>query len=108
MVEYSKQSFFNWNWAIPREQFHREPEIQREVWYLNARFECLPACFLQVTDAERRLRAALLLDGLKAVDGYKLARYNDPFTPPFLRRNEVLIKLEDYQLEQPKSIEDDV
>jgi hypothetical protein len=52
-----------------------------------------------VTDAERKLRGALLLDELKAKEGYKLARYNDPFTPPFLRRNEILIKLEDYQLE---------
>lgn len=60
----------------------------------------------QVTDAERKLRGALLLDGLKATEGYQLARYNDPFTPPFLRRNEVLIKLEDYELEQPKSLED--
>ena len=54
---------------------------------------------LQVTDAVRNLRGALLLDGVKAEDGYKLARYNDPFTPPFLRRNEILIRLENYQLE---------
>ena len=52
-----------------------------------------------MTEAERRLRGALLLDGLKPEEGYKLARYNDPFTPPFLRRNEILIRLEDYQLE---------
>lgn len=58
----------------------------------------------QVTDAERKLRGALLLDELKAVGGYKLARYNDPFTLPFLRRNEVLIKLEDFQLEQPEPV----
>ena len=75
---------------------------------LSATIQRLTPCHLQVTDAERRLRAALLLDRLKAVDGYKLARYNDPFTPPFLRRNEVLIKLEDYQLEQPEPISDDV
>ena len=54
---------------------------------------------LQVTDAERRLRAALLYDELYPTDGYKLARYNDPFTPPFLRRNEVLIRLEEFELE---------
>lgn len=54
---------------------------------------------LQVTDAERRLRAALLYDDLYPTDGYKLARYNDPFTPPFLRRNEVLIRLEEFELE---------
>lgn len=53
---------------------------------------------VQVVEAERRLRAALLLDGLKPKPGYELARYNDPFTLPFLRRNEVLIELEDFQL----------
>jgi hypothetical protein len=53
----------------------------------------------QVVEAERRLRGALLLDGLPAGEGYALARYNDPFTPPFLRRNEVLITLRDFELE---------
>lgn len=53
----------------------------------------------QVTTAERRLRAALLLDGLKPLPGYRLARYNDPFTLPAVRRNEILIKLEDFKLE---------
>ena len=52
----------------------------------------------EVTQAERKLRAALLLDGHKAQEGYQLARYNDPFTLPFLRRNEVLIVLDDFQL----------
>jgi hypothetical protein len=47
----------------------------------------------EVREAERRLRGALLLDGLQAEDGYHLARYNDPFTLPPLRRNEVLIRL---------------
>lgn len=53
----------------------------------------------QVIDAEKRLRASLLYDNLKPAQGYKLARYNDPFTPPFLRRNEVLIRLEEFKLE---------
>lgn len=53
---------------------------------------------VQVVDAERRLRASLLFDDLKPAEGYKLARYNDPFTPPFLRRNEVLIRLEEFKL----------
>ena len=52
----------------------------------------------EVTEAERRLRAALLLDGHKAQDGYQLARYNDPFTLPFLRRNEVLIAVDNFEL----------
>ena len=47
-------------------------------------------------EAERRLRGALLLDGLQAEDSCSLlARYNDPFTLPFLRRNEVLVRLEE-------------
>lgn len=45
----------------------------------------------QVRAAERQLRGALALDGIEAADGYMLARYNDPFTLPQFRRNEVLI-----------------
>ena len=52
----------------------------------------------QVTEAERKLRAALLLDGVRAQDTYQLARYNDPFTLPFLRRNEVLIAVDEFEL----------
>lgn len=47
-----------------------------------------------VAREERVLRAALLADGLRPAAGYALARYNDPFTLPFFRRNEVLIDLE--------------
>ena len=43
---------------------------------------------------EARLRAALLRDGLVPRPGFQLARYNDPGTPPWARRNEVLIDLE--------------
>ena len=62
---------------------------------------CWPSCVykvtcLQVTSAERKLRAALLLDGLKPQDGYKLARYNDPFTLPFLRRNEIIMAVDGF------------
>ena len=49
----------------------------------------------EVSAAERRLRAALLLDGLKPSDGYRLARYNEPFVPPPFKRNEILIELGD-------------
>ena len=51
-----------------------------------------------MVEAERRLRGALLVDGQKAKPGFQLARYNDPFTLPFVRRNEVLIELEDIEL----------
>lgn len=56
-----------------------------------------PLPWHQVTEAERKLRGLLLLDGLKAEGGYMLARYNAPFEPPFLRRNEVLIRLEGFE-----------
>ncbi|KAK9824687.1 hypothetical protein WJX72_012392 [[Myrmecia] bisecta] len=66
-------------------------------------FPGLPLDF-EVVQAERRLRGALLVDGLKAQEGYRLARYNDPFTLPFLRRNEVLISLEDFELETAERV----
>jgi len=52
----------------------------------------------EVVEAERKLRSALAADGIQALPGYQLARYNDPGTLPMLRRNEVLIKLQDVQL----------
>ena len=54
----------------------------------------------QVLEAERRLRGALLLDGLQPGEGYALARYNDPFTLPLFRRNEVLIALKEFELDE--------
>ena len=51
----------------------------------------------QVVQNERALRNFLLRDGLNPCPGYVLARYNDPSTPPAVRRNEVLIELQDYQ-----------
>lgn len=64
----------------------------------SASFGGIPLDF-EVTEAEHRLRAAVLLDGYKAQEGYQLARYNDPFTLPFLRRNEVLIALDDFEMD---------
>jgi hypothetical protein len=61
-----------------------------------ANFSGLPLDY-EVTEAERKLRAALLLDGYKPAEGYQLARYNEPFVPPFVRRNEILIRLDDYK-----------
>jgi hypothetical protein len=48
----------------------------------------------RVTDHEARLRAWLDAQGLSAVGSPTLARYNDPFTLPWNRRNEVLIDVE--------------
>lgn len=50
----------------------------------------------EVKDREVALRDALIRDGLRPRRGYQLARYNDPFTPPFLRRNEVIVALDDF------------
>ncbi|EFJ10142.1 hypothetical protein SELMODRAFT_229405 [Selaginella moellendorffii] len=53
-----------------------------------------------VMEKQKLLRDSLCRDDLKPADGYLLARYNDPdSTPAFLRRNEVLIWLEDYHFE---------
>ncbi|MEW5301051.1 MAG: hypothetical protein WDW38_009378 [Sanguina aurantia] len=49
---------------------------------------------------EAQLRASLVRDGQQLQEGapWQLARYNDPSTPAPLRRNEVLIPLDDFQL----------
>lgn len=51
-----------------------------------------------VRRAERRLRGALARDGVAravtAPGSYRLLRYNDPLTPPQLRRNELLVEVE--------------
>ncbi len=46
---------------------------------------------------ERKLREALLRQGLDPAPGYVLARYNEPTVPPAVRRNEVLIELKGFQ-----------
>ena len=54
--------------------------------------------------AERQLRGAVRTPagvpakrGLVAAGEPRVARYDPPFTPPFLRRNEILIPLGDYE-----------
>jgi hypothetical protein len=57
--------------------------------------------FALAGEVERRaaeLRAALARDGLRARPGFSLARYNAPLTPGPLRRNEVLVELEGFEL----------
>jgi hypothetical protein len=61
-----------------------------------ARFAGLPFDW-EVKDAERKLREALAKDGLQAKPGYSLARYNEPWVPLPLRRNEVLVELVDFE-----------
>ena len=57
-----------------------------------ARFPGLPSDS-EVLEAERGLRAALERDGLDARPGWRLARYNEPYIPGPLRRNEILVDL---------------
>lgn len=64
------------------------------------RFAGLPFDW-EVTSAEQQLRQALARDGLQAAAGYSLARYNEPFVPPPVRRNEVLIDLVDFEWPMP-------
>lgn len=54
----------------------------------------------RVKSKETQLRSALNADGLHSKPGYMLARYNDPGrTWSWIRRNEVLIMLEDFSFE---------
>ena len=48
----------------------------------------------------RRLREAVAAHGLqpKSEGDYLVARYNDPGTKPFFRRNDVLIELDGFEL----------
>jgi len=43
---------------------------------------------------EKRLRSALVEDGIAAMGPLITARYNGPFTPWFLRRNEVIVEID--------------
>ena len=46
-----------------------------------------------------RLKQLMMVDGLLPADDIiRLARYNDPSTKPRFRRNEVLVKLEKFEL----------
>jgi len=68
---------------------------EQSRWVAAVQFSGWPLDF-EVVAAEKQLRAALIRDGLQPAIGYTLARYNEPTVPPFLRRNEVLIDLENY------------
>ncbi|GLC45313.1 hypothetical protein PLESTB_000308500 [Pleodorina starrii] len=66
------------------------------------RFSGWPLDF-EVVQSERLLRDLLIRDGYQPAPGYQLARYNDPSTPPALRRNEVLIRLTDFVWPEPQN-----
>lgn len=54
---------------------------------------------------EQRLRAELGARGLAPAGEARLARYNPPFMPPFLRRNEILIPIQTYAAARAAAIE---
>jgi hypothetical protein len=43
-----------------------------------------------------RLQDYLNQNGVVAISGPESAAYNAPFTPPFMRRNEIMFEIEDY------------
>ena len=48
----------------------------------------------EVTREHEKLKKMLKKDELVGGEDWILARYNDPFTNPFVRRNEILIPIE--------------
>ena len=54
----------------------------------------LNATASRVEKKTEALESALVRDGLTAVSGPQIARYNAPFSNPLLRRNEILIEIE--------------
>jgi hypothetical protein len=63
---------------------HRRVAAYRFSWF---------ATESRVNRARRRLERALAGRGLDATDDHELHRYDDPRTPPWQRRNEVLVEL---------------
>ena len=47
----------------------------------------------KIVDEEKKLRNWLLGKPYQVTGALRLARYNPPFIPPFLRRNEILIPI---------------
>jgi hypothetical protein len=54
---------------------------------------------------EAKLIEALSADGRRAIGAPILARYNSPFTPWFMRRNEVMVEIEGTEAVEPGSAE---
>lgn len=62
--------------------------------YIVSSFSGL-ALEVDVSREYENLKSIMYRDGLIPGEGWILARYNDPFTPPGVRRNEVLIPVAD-------------
>jgi hypothetical protein len=60
--------------------------VRRFSWYAPNR---------RVRRQERKLLSTLELEGIDTQGDPFLLRYNDPWTPPFMRRNEVAIRVSD-------------
>lgn len=74
----------------PNVEFDTEPRktvvVDRFSWY---------APEWRVTRRERNLLSTLEREDIEPVGSPYLLRYNDPWTPPFLRRNEVAVPVAD-------------
>uniref|UniRef100_A0A7S0WVG3 SOUL heme-binding protein n=1 Tax=Pyramimonas obovata TaxID=1411642 RepID=A0A7S0WVG3_9CHLO len=87
--------------AAPEAPAPRDPAVRvREEpggFYAVVKFSGV-ATSTSAAKAAEDLRAQLLADNLVPEPGYTLARYNDPSTPSFFRRNEVLIHVPTFKL----------
>eukprot|EP00798_Chlamydomonas_sp_ICE-L_P010400 gene10400-8347_t len=81
-------------------------KLKEGGFFAAASFPGVPFDGREVVAAERDLGTALQRMALKPRlatswlgwdENLRLARYNEPFVPPFLRRNEVLIELEEFE-----------
>ncbi len=68
-----------------REVSARKTAVLRFSWYATED---------RVRDKEHELGKLLEKDGIKTVSDFYLALYDPPWTPPFMRRNEVMVDVE--------------
>ncbi|HZW54792.1 MAG TPA: heme-binding protein [Nitrososphaerales archaeon] len=74
---------------VPRDERVRLREVKKRI-SAAVRFSGY-ATEDQVQTKYRQLRQMLAEDEVSVHPGYQVAQYNPPWTPPFMRRNEVLI-----------------
>ena len=63
------------------------------------------ACWEWHRENEVKLMEALSADDQRPIGTPILARYNSPFTPWFMRRNEVMVRIEWREAVEPDSVE---
>ena len=84
---------FSMPMPVPTLQFGRK--LQLVTWAMTIQH----ALSYAVSKRQIMCREAVQGDAVKiASDDWMLARYNDPSTRPVFRRNEVLVKVKDFDL----------